>query len=177
MRRVLRAWREAERVLAEHAVRKPPVDVHRIAAAYAEIVEKDLDDAVSGVLIPLDGKDFIIVVNAGHSLVRQRFTVAHELGHLLIHSYTIPHADRSFRFRDARSSEGSAVEEIQANQFAAELLMPRFLLLREPKGTRFGHVPETEEEDDAFQQWVENLAGRFRVSRQAMTIRLSTVFA
>src|SRR5574341_1385989 len=178
MRRLLlRAWKEAEKVLEKRGVHYAPVDVHAIAKRYAQVVERALDSEVSGALVPLETGGWIILVNADHSPVRKRFTIAHELGHLLLHGYTTPHADRTFKFRDARSSEGSAVDEIQANQFAAELLMPRALVLKATKSLSFDHAPKSDAEDEAFAGWVANLAERFQVSRQAMTIRLSSLFA
>jgi Zn-dependent peptidase ImmA (M78 family) len=140
-------------------------------------MERPLEDDVSGALVPLEGKKWVILVNANHHPLRKRFTIAHELGHLLIHGYTSPHADRAFKFRDARSSDGSAQEEIQANQFAAELLMPRKLLGRAVRRFSFEHSPENEAEDEAYEEWIAELAGKFKVSRQAMAIRLSALFA
>jgi len=177
MRRVLRAWREAEKVLREHNVKRPPVNVEVLAEKYARIVKRPLDTEISGVLVPSADGTFVILVNAQHPVVRQRFTVAHELGHLLLHGYTTPHADRSFKFRDSRATEGGAIEEIQANQFAAELLMPRELILEAAETRSFGHVAETPEDEKEFDAWVAQLAYRFKVSKQAISIRLSSLLA
>lgn len=175
MRRVQKAWQRATELLEEHGVRRAPVDVRALASRYAHVVERALDDDVSGVLIPIDGGEWAIVVNDAHSPVRQRFTIAHELGHLLLHGYTAPHADRRFQFRDARSSEGSALEEVQANQFAAELLMPRALVLKAARNRSLEHGADPDADAD-FAVWIADLAERFAVSRQAMTIRLSSLF-
>lgn len=176
MRRVQQAWREAEQVLTAHRVRRAPVDIRKIASGYAHVVERPLEPDISGALVPLNDGGWAILVNATHSPSRQRFTIAHELGHLLLHGYTAPHADRTFKFRDARSSEGSALEEIQANQFAAELLMPRDLLLKASRSRLLDHAA-SDEEDSAFDSWVGELAKKFGVSKQAMTIRVSSLFA
>ena len=176
MRRVQQAWREAEQLLVKHGARRAPVDVKRIAEHYARVVERPLDPDISGVLVPMEDGGWVILVNATHPPVRQRFTVAHELGHLLLHGYTAPHADRAFKFRDARSSEGSALEEIQANQFAAELLMPRELVLKAGRTRAFEHGAD-DAEDAAFDAWVGAAAKKFGVSKQAMAIRLSSLFA
>ncbi len=60
------------------------------------------------------------------STVRQRFTIAHELGHFFLHraSSTVFVDAAPIFFRDESSSNGSQREEIEANAFAAELLMP-----------------------------------------------------
>src|SRR5205807_1445307 len=115
-----RAIREAQRVILREGAAKPAIDVLAIAQRYAHIVPEHLPDELSGMLIPLPqpvkDKSWAIVYNADHAYVRQRFTVAHELGHLLLHGYTTPHADSNFRvrFRDAESSTGSVREEIEA---------------------------------------------------------------
>ena len=74
--------------------------------------------------------------------------------------------DRRFEFpylRDARASDATDPREIEANVFPAELLMPRAMLLRD-LGER-----QLDWESDEI---VGELAGRYRVSRHAMTVRL-----
>lgn len=122
-------------------------------------------ETVSGVLVVKDGKG-IIGVNANHHPNRQRFTVAHELGHFLLHRDDGRiFVDRSpVFFRDAGSSEGTSRQEIEANAFAAALLMPeadlKSLLDDRPV--------------DAFDETsVRRLAARLGVSAQALTIRLT----
>ena len=65
-------------------------------------------------------------VNSLHAPVRQRFTIAHELGHAVLHAREGIHLDQAFRlrFRDQTSAMAIDPEEIDANSFAAELLMP-----------------------------------------------------
>jgi len=128
-------------------------------------------------LIPLGENEWAILVNSQHHPNRQRFTIAHELGHLLLHGYRTPHADTQFRLRDARSSEGSVLEEIQANRFAAELLMPRTMILKAIQRYGFQHAPANEMEEEQFDALVSKLAKDYGVSRQAMTIRLSSLVA
>ena len=176
MRQLKRAWREADRILDEHSVARAPVNVTRIAKQYAQVIETPLDDEISGMLIP-DAGSWVIAVNANHALVRRRFTLAHELGHLRLHDFTAPHADGNFkiRFRDERSSKGSAIEEIEANQFAAELLMPRRLVLGELEGAGLDYASAIDPDSAAFAALVKRLAATFEVSQQALTIRLSSI--
>jgi len=108
-----------------------------------------------------------IGANINHPPVRQRFTIAHELGHYLLHLGLSSHFDRDYRvnYRSAESSEATNVEEIEANFFAASLLMPRQFL----------------EVDDAVKALdsdasVEKLAKRYAVSRHAMSLRLANVY-
>jgi Zn-dependent peptidase ImmA (M78 family) len=177
MRGVAQAWKAAEKVLKDHGVRRTPINVARIASKHASVVRRALEDDISGALIPLGENEWAILVNSQHHPNRQRFTIAHELGHLLLHGYRTPHADKQFRLRDARSSEGSVLEEIQANQFAAELLMPRAMIMKAIERCGFQHAPANDVEEEQFEELVTKLAKDFRVSRQAMTIRLSSLVA
>ena len=177
MRGVAQAWRAAEKMLEDHGVRRAPINVIKIASKHASVIKRPLEDDISGALIPLGENDWAILVNSLHHPNRQRFTIAHELGHLLLHGYRTPHADRQFRLRDARSSEGSVLEEIQANQFAAELLMPRAMIMKTVDRNTFQHAPADKSEEKQFEALVTKLAKDFRVSRQAMTVRLSSLVA
>src|SRR6188474_1010378 len=131
MRRIERARQRARELLRKYDMKRAPIDAYALARQMPEVrsvEELELDDDLSGALLPVDAGKWLIVVNTLHSETRRRFTVAHEIGHLLLHQYTAPHADRRMKLRDARSSEGSALEEIEANQFASELLMPSELV-------------------------------------------------
>ena len=171
MRPQRRAWNAAHQLLQESGVRSAPVPVEKIAGKHAAIAREPLGDDISGMLIPTkDGP--VIVVNSDHSPARQRFTLAHELGHLLLHNYTTPHADRRYkvRFRNAASSEGRDVEEVEANQFAAALLMPQDLLVK--KLLEIGFEYDSNEDDS---EQLAAVASAFKVSQQALSIRLSAL--
>ncbi|MBB3119723.1 ImmA/IrrE family metallo-endopeptidase [Pseudoduganella violacea] len=64
-----------------------------------------------------------IEYNVNDSLVRRRFTVAHELGH-----YVLGHQDAPRDYPDSFGSKNSSPIEQQANKFAAELLMPAYVV-------------------------------------------------
>ena len=176
MKRSNRACKAATRVLEERRVSTLPVPVEDIAQHHSLVLYESMEDEISGMLIPLKepklGKDWVILVNKDHSKTRQRFTLAHELGHLVLHGYTTPHADRGYklRYRNASSATGSVLEEVEANQFAAELLMPEKALLKRIEGQGFEYVSQDEDEDDPK---LAKLARDLKVSRQALMIRLS----
>ena len=76
----------------------------------------------------------MIGVNDLHAPRRQRFTIAHEVGHLEMHKgrpLVLDHV--RMNMRDATSSTATDVEEIEANQFAAAILMPSDLVIREAR--------------------------------------------
>jgi Zn-dependent peptidase ImmA (M78 family) len=84
----------------------------------------DGDDDVSGFYLNQNGTQ-LIAVNSSHPPVRQRFTMAHELGHALLHRGEGIHMDQAFKLR-LRASANAPVDrdEVDANRFAAALLMP-----------------------------------------------------
>ena len=101
---------------------------------------------------------FAIIVNEAHSPARQRFTIAHEIGHWVYHREYIGDGvtdDSLYRSR-LRSPW-----ESQANAFAAWLLMP-WSLVAEQVGNGADSVAE--------------LAEIFEVSKSAMSIRLQVPF-
>lgn len=160
-----------EGLLARAGITEPPIPVEAIAKlcdADVRFAPFDGDKGdVSGMLYK-DGARSIIGVNALHAKTRQRFTIAHELGHLCLHSATKLHLDRDFRvaWRNEKSSQATDISEIEANEFAAELLMPAVMLERDLHGHRVDY------EDD---EQVSKLANRYRVSLQAMVIRLTNL--
>lgn len=93
---------------------------------------------------------FSIYVNANEPNYRQRFTIAHELGHALLHKESSNRMDIKYDLGNYH------IKEVEANRFAAELLMPREALQTFlPMGLSF-----------------QDLCDKFDVSSEAMNIRL-----
>jgi Zn-dependent peptidase ImmA (M78 family) len=139
-----------------------PVDVEEISRRIGVQVRRhSADNDLSGMLVVKNGQA-LIVANADHPEVRQRFTIAHELGHFLMHWKP---GSEAF-FRDERSAEGTSPVERQANSFAAALLMPETALRRLVEGRKISPL-DTE--------LIDGLAETFRVSSHAMTIRLQSL--
>lgn len=168
---VVKAKRLAINVLKKHqqTLAMPPVDVEAIVKAEGlDVKEEDLEDEVSGLLVSKDGHH-VIVINSNHYLNRQRFTIAHEFGHYLMHRNisSIFFDEALVFFRDKEAAEGTKIQEIEANAFAAELLMPESLLreiVRENPVDAF---------DDREESLLLKTAKDFQVSVQALTIRLT----
>ena len=168
----------AESVLNTHHDGKLPVKVEKIARAMGIKVQpvEIADDELSGYFLR-DAKtdEAIIGVNLNTSPARQRFTLAHELGHFLLHDTHDVGFDRKgygYNYgrvmkRDADSKKGEKRDEVEANFFAAELLMPRNVLFER---LVTGHAMDFLEED--FDATVSDLAKEFEVSVQALSIRL-----
>lgn len=89
-----------------------------------DVVEANLPDDVSGAIIKDSGKDPVIVLNAEDSKVRKRFSCAHKIGHHINRQRVSNEVYAYVDLRSTASTKGTNPEEIYANRFAAELLMP-----------------------------------------------------
>lgn len=146
-----------------------PVDVDTLAAQEGISIRKEtLEDNVSGMLVIKDEQS-VIVVNTSHHTNRQRFTIAHELGHYFLHrNFSNVFFDESLLFfRDETSAQGTKFQEIEANAFAAELLMPEQILRKKLSQESLDAL------DDVEQSALGQLASELQVSCQALTIRLT----
>lgn len=154
--------KRATQVLQTHGFTNVPIDIFGVAKALSiKASFEEMEDEVSGLLLVENGVASI-AVNKGHHPNRQRFTTAHECAHYLLHSANRDHlfVDKAY-YRNSTSSAGFDPREIEANAFAAALLMPKWLLKEELKA----HDPITDLD-------IYRLAVRFGVSEQAMTLRL-----
>jgi Zn-dependent peptidase ImmA (M78 family) len=117
----------ARKILQNYYPIKEEVPIEKIAEDHGiEIKYISLSEEVDGAMkrSGKEGKPVIIVNSNELSEERKRFTIAHELGHFLLHSPSPQYIDKhKVYFRDSDSSTGENIMEIQANQFAAELLM------------------------------------------------------
>lgn len=159
-----RADAAAKALLAQFGVDEPPVDPGQLAEKLGVlVVPQQMTDDVSGMLLRRDEQK-VIGVNQAHAEVRRRFTVAHELGHLLLHRGRPLILDTQTRvnLRDTVSSKATDREEIEANRFAAALLAPESMVRREVRQAQFQTVEDL----------VERLADRFGMSHTAMNFRL-----
>ncbi len=155
MRRTQLPTQLARDVLKALRVEEPPVGLRavvehlsRIRNITIELLPYSLPDKVSGAHAR-KGQRHIITYNRDHHPRRQRFTIAHELGHLLL------------EHMDVQSNQEGLVsknpEETAANAFAAELLAPlKFLKKDFQKGVRD----------------VKTLASKYQVSEEMMWWRV-----
>ena len=151
------------KTIAPEAKVSLPIDVERVAELLGLQVQKlCLEPNVDGLLVKdKAGEPFKAVVDAFAHEHRQRFTIAHEIGHY-IHKYQDVPVDEVMgrvERRDDTSSKGVEPEEIWANRFAAALLMPASIVRR-----YWGKGLSSEE-----------LADKFNVSVRSMDVRLSTL--
>jgi Zn-dependent peptidase ImmA (M78 family) len=149
---------EAKAVIIGHQ-NEMPVPLARLARAFGVSVKAaTLAPGISGELRPNPDGSFVIRVNRHDAPARQRFTVAHELAHFLLHRPLIGHGiEDDVLYRSALSDQ----IEAEANRLAADILMPLEQVQEEYRAACGNGVDV-----------VGMLAARFGVSEPAMKIRL-----
>ncbi len=135
-------------------------DALGVPVYYADEWEDDL----SGMIIKdkknqyQSSSNYAIFVNKSHSEARQRFTIAHELAHFLLHKDKIGDGiSDDALYRSVLSNK----IEVVANKLAANILMPWDLV--------------TNAMQDGVET-LEELSKLFRVSKSAMAIRLGVPY-
>lgn len=164
--------KKVEEILKSQNIVSSPIDVEQVANSLGvDVVNEDLDSDVSGLLVITQGKR-TIAVNKGHFDNRKRFTIAHEIGHLVLHCTDTFHddifIDKKVFNRNSQASQGIYRQEIEANRFAAELLMPKKMIIEEID--KLG-----DDIDLSDDQILEGLARTFGVSTQALAIRMASL--
>lgn len=141
-----------------------PVPLGKIASALGvKVTVSNLPVGISGEISNADG-NFEIRINRNESRERQRFTLAHELAHFLLHRDRIPSGTGITDNRLYRSGAPEQVE-YEANRLAADLIMPEQLIARDI------HRVDGFSMEDA----VAKLASEWQVSKAALEIRLSAL--
>ena len=150
----------AAKVLEAAGFNEPPVSPREVASRLGvSVYDWEFPDELSGIAVSDGGKAYI-GVNESHPRVRQRFTVAHEIGHLVFDGEDM-HCDFVFAELAALpNTEQEIKRERKANQFAADLLMPAQWLRQDVRG----------DERDLIL-----LAKRYEVSEQALWFQLRSL--
>lgn len=151
-----------ERALVQQFAAQVPVRVGALAQELGlGVLRSTLQPGVSGQIGPSNEypSGFVIKVNRHEAKSRQRFTIAHEIGHYILHRDKIGHGiTDTILYRSKLSSN----LEVEANKFAANLIMP-ITKIRE----KLAEVDRGIDRSVAVE-----LAQIFDVSTDAMEIRL-----
>lgn len=151
-------------ILMNSDMYKIPVDVIAIANSNdIKVYEGDLDKKISGAIRYNKEDDiFEILVNKNDVSTRQRFTIAHELGHYFLHRDFLRceelHVDIMYRTMSNINIKDREREK-EVDYFAGALLMNRMLL------------EKMYNENNSIQE----LSDMFDVSVSAMTVRLDVL--
>lgn len=145
-----RAAEDCRTIAKQKQIVLQPLDVFGLAVALGLFVIKaPLGENISG-FFRRGTLGFEVGVNSLHHPNRQRFTLAHEIGHYMLHRNHGAFED-GLLFRRNQTN----TQEIEANIFASALLMPRFEFDRSLKSMT-----------------IEEIAIAFGVSKQAAEFRL-----
>lgn len=162
------------------------VDVRKIAdLCKIEVIEEELDVSGSCELFHSAANDEsseyftneetrVIRINMYEPLVRQRFTIAHEIGHILLGHGGISYRDTSYTiYKDLIER----MNEISANTFAAELLMPERLLRKALEYTmsELNYDKTQKFSDSDIDYLAENTAKKMMVSVESFKYRLKNL--
>lgn len=152
---------ELNTILARHLT-EAPVKLGSIAHELGiEVFKSSLKPEISGLIEPSSSakSGYRIRINRHEIVERQRFTLAHELAHFILHRSEIGGGlVDDVMYRSSLSSR----KEVEANRLASEIIMPDDLIASER--AKLQHLPSDE--------IVAQMAKKFRVSKQAMQIKL-----
>lgn len=152
----------AEREVVQRYMAAYPVKVGELANELGLVVLRSvLEPKISGLIQPSSNarSGYEIRVNKYEVRERQRFTVAHEIAHYLLHRRDIGHGVvDSVMYRSNLTSK----KESEANKLAAAMVMPYEAVRRELSALTYSDLTDT----------VDTLASKFGVSAPAMRVRL-----
>jgi Zn-dependent peptidase ImmA (M78 family) len=150
--------RQAKKLRSKYEPNSRKLDIIKLAETEGvRVLKKDFDDDISGLLLKT-ANGYVIGVNSKHPLYRQRFTIAHELGHFILHKEEVIHYDTEPKEEGMffRANGEISNYETEANHFAAELLMPEDMVRQD-----FEKTPV-----------INKLKDKYGVSDEAMKYRL-----
>lgn len=158
---------------------KAPIDVDQIVTMLDIRVEEDFSLELKDIVGEIFFRDEIPTVRINpiknSYIPRRRFTLAHEIGHYCLHSAksktgftdSMKSMSRTESYWDARESE--------ANNFAAQLLMPKSLIIAEGQKCIDSYKERTGEKGISAGVFIEEMADTFEVSSKAMEYRLKNI--
>lgn len=162
-------------ILEKNGVTKPPINVVKIAASMGikvfsvEFIEPNVKGAIADFKSPMpqfNGEQRIIAVDKKSYATRKIFTIAHEIGHFVMHCGE----KNDFYERDVYDSDEDVRTQIErdADKFAACLLMPKDMFIDFVENSPYYVIRDK-------QNLVQEICKRFIVAEKAAKIRLKEV--
>src|SRR3990172_6760784 len=147
----------ARKALKDYDLSEVPTDLLKIFTQLGlKYIEMNDAEDIDGAIIEIGGKPAIAVLNKAKPLPRQRFTLAHELGHIFLAHTRRDIYDPEESRENVRqlTDKLKPPKEKEADVFASELLIPY----------------EQLKKYTADINNIEKLCGIFQTSKQAMTL-------
>jgi Zn-dependent peptidase ImmA (M78 family) len=123
-----KAKNNALKILDDFGIDCPPINPVKIALEMGIAVNFANFPKHNNVSGFFNAKQNAIYVNAAEAGSRMTFTIAHELGHSQLHRDWAESSDYKILYRNQNIIDQKDPKEVEANVFAANLLVPRFLL-------------------------------------------------
>lgn len=149
---------------------KQEIDVQAVANACNISVKFDIVDH-SGWSINNNNTNREIIVNQFEPEYRQRFTIAHEIGHIILgHKGISYRSDDLTKYKDTIAR----MNEVAANNFAAELIMPEKLVREVLKDSieELGYSIDQDFDEHDIEELIGSSAKKINVSKQAFDYRI-----
>jgi Zn-dependent peptidase ImmA (M78 family) len=165
--------KDIETILLKHKV---PVNIEEQIRSEGIILNKsylDFEKGICGELKKENGK-FIINISWADHYYRKRFTMAHELGHFVLHKDLIGDGvddNKEYKKLYRANNKITNSQEVEANDYAAKVLMPEEAIIALAKLTEIIKLVKGEIDIDLL--WLDYLSKKFQVSKEAFTIRLA----
>ena len=114
------ARKKARQIIKDARITNPPVILRKIIDFLSkefdiEIIKTDFKGEYDGITVTI-GDSHTVGFDENNPINRKRFSIAHELGHVVLGHTNIKNNDYDHESKDCR--------ELEANEFAAELLVP-----------------------------------------------------
>ena len=122
--------KKARQIIKDSKITNPPVILRKIIDFLSkefdiDVIKADFKGEYDGITVTI-GDSHTLGFDENNPINRKRFSIAHELGHIVLGHTNGKNNDYDFESRDCR--------ELEANEFAAELLVPYEFLKRDVNG-------------------------------------------
>lgn len=156
-----------------------PIDVYKVASELGIYFEDDysLPSTTVGTISFHDETAAVVKINPFQNsyIPRRRFTLAHEIGHFCLHRTKSQNGFSDSMHTMSRTESYWNPIESEANNFAAQLLMPKPLVMEEGQQVIDDYTHYYNTDTIPASEFIELMADRFVVSSKAMEYRLRNI--
>lgn len=145
---------------------KMPLDIHALVSQYGiEVQGRKMERSIPGMMVTTKSSA-LVTINENLPLNQQRFTLAHLLGHFVLHGKSAEvFVDRTTPIKgEGPEASKQLMQEAEANEFAGELLMPESIIR-----DRFGNSRPYPYNLESLRP----LAAQFGINELVLAIRLT----